>query len=77
MTLEAIREYLFRRPFEPFQIRLSNGDSYDIRHPDQAMPLRSGLLVGLPTPEGEISDRFARVSYLHVAAIHNVPQQAA
>ena len=78
MTLEAIRQYLQRRPFEPFQLRLSNGDVYQVMHPDQALPLRSGLIVGLPATNGDVSDRFVHVSYLHVAAIETTaPNRAA
>ena len=78
MTLDAIREYLSRRPFQSFLIRLSNGDTYAVRHPDQAMPLKNGLLIGLPASDGEISDRFVHASYLHVAAIETpAPQKAA
>lgn len=32
MNREAIREWLNRRPFEPFVLRLSNGEVHEVRH---------------------------------------------
>jgi hypothetical protein len=29
---------LRRRPFLPFRVFLSDGSTYDVRHPDQALP---------------------------------------
>lgn len=34
MNAETIREYLRRKPFEPFVIRMSNGEIHEIRHPE-------------------------------------------
>jgi hypothetical protein len=64
MNFEAIQERLRRRPFEPFQVRLSSGDVRQIRHPEFAFVLRSNLLIGYPD-----SDRFAVCALLHIASI--------
>jgi hypothetical protein len=34
MNADTIREWLNRQPFEPFELRLSNGDHYQVRHPE-------------------------------------------
>ena len=34
MNAETIREWLNRQPFEPFELRLSNGDVFQVRHPE-------------------------------------------
>jgi len=34
MDLQGIREALHRQPFEPFNIRLADGRSVPVRHPD-------------------------------------------
>lgn len=70
MSSEAIQEMLRRRPFEPFEVRLSSGDVHQVRHPEFAFVLRSNLLIGYPD-----SDRFAVCSLLHIASIQ--PLQAA
>jgi hypothetical protein len=72
MTLDTIQGALKRRPFEPFRLRLSSGDAVEVRHPDQAMPLKSGLVIALPTPDEELTDRWTICSYLHIAAIESL-----
>ncbi|OHB77943.1 MAG: hypothetical protein A2Z25_12135 [Planctomycetes bacterium RBG_16_55_9] len=34
MDLQGVREALHRQPFEPFDIRLADGRSVPVRHPD-------------------------------------------
>jgi hypothetical protein len=34
MTAEALRDWMQRRPFQPFRVKTSSGDAYDIRHPE-------------------------------------------
>ncbi len=36
MSMESIRNLLRQEPFQPFVIRLPNGESYEIRHPECA-----------------------------------------
>ncbi len=40
------------RPFQPFRISLSDGQQYDVRHPDIAIVSRSTVLLGIPGPRG-------------------------
>jgi len=67
---ETLEELLHRQPFEPFEVHLSSGETYEIRHPEFGMLLRSKLLIGLPE-----SDRFVVCSLLHVTSVK--PVQAA
>lgn len=64
MNPETIRESLTRRPFEPFAVRLSNGDVHQVRHPEFAMLLRHTVVIGYPD-----SDRVAVCALLHVASV--------
>ena len=54
MTLDSVLELLNRRPFEPFRIVNSGGESYQTRHPEMAWPIRDGLF-------GELSSRHSRL----------------
>jgi hypothetical protein len=74
MTLDTIEELLRRRPFEPFRIVTSNGDRYDVRHPEMVLRVKNGVYVGLGG-RGVVADRAAFVSLLHVAAIETRHQQ--
>jgi len=64
MNSESIRELLHRQPFEPFEIRMTNGDKHRIRHPELAMMAGSRLVVHYPE-----TDLLAILSLLHAAAI--------
>jgi hypothetical protein len=34
MNVETLREFVRRQPFEPFVIRMSNGEVHEILHPE-------------------------------------------
>ena len=48
MNADAIREFLNRRPFEPFVIRMSDGKAYEVRHPECLMVLKTKAILGSP-----------------------------
>jgi hypothetical protein len=72
-------ELLRRRPFGPFRIHLSNGQSYDIRHPEVAFVTRAALVLGIPAPDlpPEIADRATVVALIHINNIEPLPVGAA
>jgi hypothetical protein len=70
MNAETIRELLRRQPFEPFTMRMTNGDVYQVRHPEMVLIVGPRLVIGYPETE-----RIIIVSLLHIAAIE-VPQMA-
>lgn len=69
MSYKVIEERLQRRPFEPFRICLSNGESYEVRHPEMALLLKTGLYVAIPDASGEPPEVPVWCSLLHVAAL--------
>jgi len=73
---EDIREFLGRRPFQPFRITLTDGRTYDVRHPEMAMVGRSTVAIGLPAPGDStpVFDRLITVSLLHIMQVE--PQEA-
>ena len=54
MTMETIREFIRREPFEPFVIRLSNGEAHEIRHPECAAITKSRVIVTYPDEDREV-----------------------
>jgi hypothetical protein len=68
VSAAQIKECLFRRPFEPFRIRLSSGDAYEIRHPENALLLRNGVCLAVPDDKGELPEVPTWCSFLHIAA---------
>ena len=69
MSAAEIKERLSLRPFEPFRVVLSSGDSYEVRHPEMALLVRSGLYVAIPDAKGRLPDAAKWCSLLHIAAI--------
>ena len=72
MSAAAIKESLSRRPFEPFRIRLSSGDTFEVRHPENALMVRAGVYVAVPDDKGELPEAATWCSLLHVAAIEPI-----
>lgn len=70
MKAEALRQLLGRRPFQPLDVHMSNGEIYQIRYPDCAVVLRSTLFIGDPD-----ADNFVICSFDQVANV-NTPQAA-
>lgn len=66
MRPEDVREHLDRRPFEPFRICMSDGEAFDVRHPDLCIVARSTIYVGIPDPR----QRLVAVRVAHCALIH-------
>ena len=47
---EDFRKPLDKRPFEAFRISLTDGQTYDVQHPELCMMVRSTVYVGAPNP---------------------------
>ncbi|MBY0228798.1 MAG: hypothetical protein K2W96_05950 [Gemmataceae bacterium] len=78
MRAPDINHYVRQVPFRPFRLTLTDGRTYDIRHPDMAIAGRSSVVVGLP-PSGSTGPgivRLVTVSLLHVMQIEELPSAA-
>ena len=64
MNTETIREWLHRRPFEPFVLTLSSGENFEVKHPENVIILKTRLILGYPE-----TDQVAHVALLHVNSI--------
>lgn len=64
MNAETIREWLNRRPFEPFELRLSNGESHRVRHAEVVAIGKNRIAIVDPE-----TDRFVHVALIHVNSI--------
>lgn len=56
MRPESLIELLREAPFKPFRIFATDGRTYDVRHPDQALVLRSRVILPLPSGQGCLAD---------------------
>lgn len=76
MTAETVRDWLLRRPFQPFRLRTSDGESYEVRHPEMAFVTRAEVVVGIAERNG-IPSRHRTLSLLHVTAVEPLDASAA
>jgi hypothetical protein len=64
MCPDTIRDHLRREPFEPFVIRMSNGEAHEIRHPECAFVMKSRVIVYYPD-----DDRSVTCALIHVNSV--------
>jgi hypothetical protein len=77
MTLQTFRELLTQRPFRPFRLVMSSGQSYDVRHPEVALLNRTSILVGVDVADDGVPAEFKICSLLHVMAVEPLESSAA
>ncbi len=65
MSAQDLLDLLRTRPFVPFRIHATAGGTHDIRHPDQALVLRTCVILPLSTTE-EVSERSQHLALIHV-----------
>jgi hypothetical protein len=65
--MEMIREWLNRRPFEPFVLRLADGEAHEVRHPENVVLLKSRIIIGYPE-----TDRVVHCALIHVDSIESL-----
>ncbi len=69
MTLQTFRQLLTQRPFKPFRLVMSSGQTYEVRHPEMAMLTRTDILVGIGEMQDDVPADFKICSLLHVTAV--------
>ncbi len=72
MRLNELREVVGKQPFEPFRLRMSNGDEYVVRHPEFVSLTKSSVLVGIPSGRDGVPDRHVQLDLLHVVSVERV-----
>lgn len=77
MTLQLFRDFLTKRPFIPFKVVTSSGQTYEVRHPETAFLTRTAIFIGVNVGDDGFPDDARIVSLLHIAAIEPITPQAA
>ena len=76
MTTTALKELLRVQPFRPFNIVLSSGDRFPVRHPEMLLVLKDRAIIALDPPEidGDPNETVT-ISFLHIAAAEPISEQ--
>ena len=73
MAPNEILEALRMRPFKPFRMCLTEGNYYEIRHPEACMPTKRVVFIGLASdPQDPLPDHTVRVDPLHIIRLEPV-----
>lgn len=60
----TIQELIEKDPFEPFRIRMNDGQQYDVTNPGLVVAMETILFVAMPK-----RDRFKLLSYQNITSI--------
>ena len=63
------------RPFEPLRIYASDGRTYNIHHPDQAMVLLKRVILPIPTA-GEVPERSEHLALNRIVRVEQLASPA-
>jgi hypothetical protein len=76
MTTTTFRDLLKQRPFRPFRVVMSSGESYDVRHPEMAWVTKNDLLVGVDGADDGMPAEFRICPLFHVATVEPLSTDA-
>ncbi len=71
---EELAAALRRRPFVPFRITLTEGSTYEVRHPELCLAGRRSAVIGFPAPGDPdlLYERSVTVDLLHVVKLEPI-----
>ena len=72
MRPDEIRAHLRKQPFEPIRVYISDGASYDVRHPEFMLVTRTEIVIGLAPKGTLIPDRSVYIDPIHITRIEPI-----
>ncbi len=74
MAPEELANAIRRQPFVPFRITLTEGSSYEIRHPELCMAGRRSAVIGITAPDDpdRLFERSVTVDLLHIVRLESI-----
>ena len=69
MRAEEIRKHVRKQPFQPIRVFVSDGASYEVRHPEMMYVSRAEVVIGLDVEDGDIPERSAYCDPVHIRRI--------
>ena len=75
MRPEDLHEFTRKRPFLPYRIHITGGQTYDVRHPDQVIVLRSRVVIAVGADSG-VADHVDHVALIHIVRVEELGSEA-
>jgi hypothetical protein len=73
VTRSDLRNCVKQNPFVPFRLVLTEGTSYEVRHPEQIMVARDSAVIGLPGDQDDFIETTVLVDLFHVVRLEPIP----
>lgn len=78
MRPEELTALLRRRPFLPLRVHMTDGHTYEIRHPEAMLVSRShAVVVTQQDPATAVVDRYEYLGLIHIVRVEELPALAA
>jgi hypothetical protein len=79
MRRDDILEALRRRPFQPIRLYVSDGATYEIRHPEMVLIARHSAVVGHPDTDSPppAVEKLTYVDLLHITRMETIGSSGA
>jgi hypothetical protein len=70
---QDIQQQLRKRRFEPFRVHLTDGTTYEVRHPDMVIVGDRFVAIGVPrSPDGSVADRVETAALIHIVRLEPI-----
>jgi hypothetical protein len=76
MPPDELRSLIRARPFVPFRLHLTDGRSFDVRHPDNLLVTARVAVVGVYNGDTAFPDRSETVALIHVVSTEPIAPSA-
>jgi hypothetical protein len=79
MSAQDLLELLRARPFLPVRLYATAGRTYDVRHPDQALVLKTRVVLPLSSAKEEegVPERSEHLALIHVIRAEELTKETA
>ncbi len=72
MHPSKVRDHLKAEPFRPIRVHISDGSSYDIRHPEMAFVTAFQVIIALEMSEDDLPDKVVFCDPVHITRIEPI-----
>jgi hypothetical protein len=73
MSPDSLRKELRRQPFVPLRLYLTDGTSYEVRHPEMVLVSQREVYIGTETEPGSgVAAKTDLVSLLHIVRVEQL-----
>ena len=75
MRPSEILTQLRQQPFVPIRVFMSDGASYDVRHPEMMLVSQSVVAIGMNPGQDDLPERLAYCDPIHVVRIEPIDEK--